>query len=146
MVTNLLSEASPQLRFVVGDYTRLTRGRCACGRTSTRALGGFAGRADDMLNIRGVTLFPSVIDNAVRGVPDAGAEYEVVINRPRGLDELTVRVEAVPGLAVDGHDALRSAVSTAIRSTAELRAEVEILEHGTLPRTQLKARRIRDER
>jgi phenylacetate-CoA ligase len=144
VVTNLLSESSPQLRFVVGDYTRLTRERCACGRTSTRALGGFAGRADDMLNVRGVTLFPSVIDNAVRGVAEAGVEYEVVLTRPRGLDELTVRVEAVPGLPADDHDTLRKAVYTAIRGTAELRAEVEILEYGTLPRTQIKGRRVRD--
>lgn len=142
VVTNLLSEASPQLRFVVGDYTRLTREPLA-GRTSTRALGGFAGRADDMLNVRGVTLFPSVLDDALRSVADAGAEYEVVLTAPRGLDELTVRVEAVPGA---DHDRLRAAVGTAIRRTAELRAEVEVLAHGTLPRTQIKARRVRDER
>lgn len=146
VVTNLISESSPQLRFVVGDYTRLTRERCACGRTSTRALGGFAGRADDMLNIRGVTLFPSVLDDAVRSVAAAGAEYEVVLTAPRGLDEMTVRVEAVPGLTASSHEALRTAVHSAVRRTAELRAEVEVLAHGTLPRTQVKARRIRDER
>jgi len=146
VVTNLLSESSPQLRFVVGDYTRLTRERCACGRTSTRAVGGFAGRADDMLNIRGVTLFPSVLDNVVRGVAEAGAEYEVVITAPRGLDEVTLRIEGVPGLSVERHEGLRDAVGRAVRMHTELRAEVEVLEHGTLPRTQIKARRVRDER
>lgn len=144
MVTNLISEASPQLRFVVGDYTRLGREPCACGRTTTRALGGFGGRADDMLNVRGLTLFPSVIDDAVRGIPEAGTEYEIVLTAPRGLDELTVRCEAAPGLGLDGHGELRRAVATAIRASAELRAEVEVLEHGTLPRTHVKAKRVRD--
>lgn len=144
VVTNLSSEASPQLRFVIGDYTRLGRERCACGRTSTRALGGFAGRADDMLNVRGVTVFPSAIDDAVRGVPDAGAEYEVVLTTPRELDELTVRVEPAPGLGAAAHPALRDAVARAVRGATELRAEVEVLPHGTLRRTERKARRIRD--
>ncbi len=58
VVTNLCSEASPQLRFLVGDYTILTHEPCACGRTHARAVGGMSGRADDMLNVRGVTLFP----------------------------------------------------------------------------------------
>ena len=62
VVTNLFSEASPQLRFLVGDFTTLDARRCACGRTHDRAAGGFLGRADDMLNIRGVTLFPSAIE------------------------------------------------------------------------------------
>ncbi len=141
VVTNLLSEASPQLRFVVGDYTRLTRETCGCGRTSVRALGGFAGRADDMLNIRGITLFPSVFDDAVRGVAAAGSEYEVVLTCSRGLDELTLRVEALPGTDAA---TLREAVVGAVRGVTDLRAGVEVLEHGTLPRTQLKARRIRD--
>lgn len=53
VVTNLASEASPQIRFVVGDYTTLSRDPCDCGRSHVRAVGGFLGRADDMLNVRG---------------------------------------------------------------------------------------------
>jgi phenylacetate-CoA ligase len=93
-----------------------------------------------------VTLFPSALDNVVRGVAEAGAEYEVVLTARRGLDELTLRVEGVPGLPVERHEGLRDAVGRALRMNTELRAEVEVLEHGTLPRTQIKARRVRDER
>jgi phenylacetate-CoA ligase len=146
VVTNLLSEASPQLRFVVGDYTRLKVGRCPCGRTSSTARGGFLGRADDMLNIRGVTLFPSVIDEAVRRVPEAGVEYEVIITNPSGLDELTVRVEAAHGLPASSFDVLRRAVVWEIRSRVGLRATIDVLEPGTLPPTQTKARRVHDRR
>ncbi|WP_007511098.1 phenylacetate--CoA ligase family protein [Pseudofrankia saprophytica] len=144
VVTNLLSEASPQLRFVVGDYTRLGAEPCPCGRNTPRARGGFLGRADDMLNVRGVTLFPSMIEDAVRRVPDAGVEYEIVLTAPRGLDELMVRVEATAGFPAGDHGALREALVREIRSRAELRASVEILEYGVLPRTQTKARRVRD--
>jgi phenylacetate-CoA ligase len=144
VVTNLISEASPQLRFVVGDYTRLGTRPCACGRSTPRAEGGFLGRSDDMLNVRGVTLFPSMIEDAVRRVPAAGTEYEIVLTAPRGLDELTVRVEATPGLPAHDHEALREALAREIRSRAELRAGVEILQHGVLPRTETKARRVRD--
>lgn len=144
VVTNLLSEASPQLRFVVGDYTTLSNAECVCGRTTLRAMGGFLGRADDMLNVRGVTLFPSMIDDAVRRVADVGVEYEIVLTAQRGLDELTVRAEAAANLPTERHEELRNALAREIQSRCELRAVVEVVEHGVLPRTQTKARRIRD--
>ena len=64
--TNMNSESSSQLRFVVGDYTVFDTARCACGRTHVRALGGFHGRADDLLNLRGIKFYPSVLEDAVR--------------------------------------------------------------------------------
>lgn len=141
VVTNLCSEASPQLRFLAGDYTSLTRERCPCGRTHTRAVGGFLGRADDMLNIRGVTLFPSSVEDAVRGVAGLGDEFAIEITRERELDVLTVKVEALPG----GDAAVvAAAVEREVRSRCELRPVVVVLPHGTLPKTQTKARRVRD--
>ena len=77
--TNLNSESSPQLRFLVGDYTTLDRGRCACGRTHARALGSFAGRADDLINLRGIKMFPVQIEEAVRALPGIGDEFEIVL-------------------------------------------------------------------
>lgn len=141
VVTNLLSEASPQLRFVVGDYTTLTRERCGCGRTHTRALGGFQGRADDMLNVRGVTLFPSSVEDAVRSVTGVGDEFTIEITTDNELDVLTVRVEAMPGT---DEALLAAAVERAVRSRCELRPVIEVLAHGTLPPTQRKARRVTD--
>lgn len=141
VVTNLMSEASPQLRFVVGDCTRLTHEACACGRVHTRAVGGFRGRADDMLNVRGVTLFPSSIEDAVRRVDGLGDEFAVEITRERDLDVLTVKVECLP----DGSaEVLNAAVEREIRSSCELRPVVVTLPLGTLPRTQMKAKRVTD--
>jgi phenylacetate-CoA ligase len=144
VVTNLCSEASPQLRFLVGDVTRLTREPCACGRTGTRALGGFVGRADDMLNVRGVTLFPSALEDAVRRVPEVGEEFEVVLTSQRELDVLTLRVECRPDVPDGDREIVAKRIENEVVSRCELRPVIEVLPHGVLERTQTKARRVRD--
>ena len=144
VVTNLCSESSPQLRFLVGDFTTLTRARCGCGRTHMRAQGGFLGRADDMLNVRGVTLFPSAVEDAVRRVPEIGEEFQVVISRERELDVLTVIVEPRPDVAADRHPAVLQMVETEIVSRCELRPVIQAVPYGTLPKTEFKAKRVKD--
>lgn len=144
VVTNLCSEASPQLRFLVGDMTRLTREPCRCGRTSTRAVGGFMGRADDMLNVRGVTLFPSALEDAVRRVPEVGEEFEIVLSTEREMDVLTLRVECRQGVPAGDHEIVAKRVGSEVVSRCELRPVIEVLGHGILERTQQKARRVRD--
>lgn len=146
VVTNLCSESSPQLRFLVGDYTTLTTEVCACGRTHQRAQGGFVGRADDMLNVRGVTLFPSAIEDAVRRVPHVGPEFQIDISTERDLDVLTVRIEPRSDLGSDRHAELAGLVEAEIISRCELRPVVEVLATGTLPPTQFKAKRVVDRR
>ncbi len=144
VVTNLCSEASPQLRFLVGDYTTLTHEPCACGRTHARAVGGMVGRADDMLNVRGVTLFPSSIEDIVRRIPQLGAEFAIVLTKTQELDELIVQVEVLPDVSTDRYAEVGAIVEREIRSRCELRPVVEVLPQGTLPPTQFKAKRVRD--
>jgi phenylacetate-CoA ligase len=144
VVTNLCSEASPQLRFLVGDYTSLTHERCVCGRTHGRAVGGMLGRADDILNVRGLTLFPSSIEDIVRRIPQLGAEFAIVLKTEHELDELIVQVEALPNIPTDHYSQVATIVEMEIRSQCELRPVVEVLPQGTLPPTQFKAKRVRD--
>jgi phenylacetate-CoA ligase len=144
VVTNLCSEASPQLRFLVGDYTVLTHESCTCGRTHARAVGGMSGRADDMLNVRGITLFPSSIEDVVRRVPMLGAEFAIVLTRERDLDVLIVQVEVPSEVSTDRYNEIAAVVEREIRSQCELRAVIEVLPQGTLPPTQFKAKRVRD--
>jgi phenylacetate-CoA ligase len=143
VVTNLVSEASPQLRFLVGDFTALGAGRCDCGRNHPRALGGFVGRADDMLNVRGVTLFPSSVEDAIRRVAQAGNEFEIRLTRERDLDVLTLRVEPAVDANVDAVE-LGRRIESEIIARCELRPVVEVLAPGTLPKTEFKAKRVRD--
>jgi phenylacetate-CoA ligase len=140
--TSLNSEASPQLRFLVGDYTVLDRTRCACGRTHARAIGSFSGRADDLINLRGIKMFPIQIEEAVRAAPGAGDEFEIVLaTNSDGLDVMTVRMEHADHAAPVP---IARTISDEIRSRCEIRADVEVLAPGTLPKTEFKAKRVRD--
>jgi phenylacetate-CoA ligase len=142
--TSLNSESSPQLRFLVGDYTTLDAAPCACGRTHVRALGAFTGRADDLIALRGIKMFPAQIEQAVRAVPGVGDEFEIVLaTREDGLDVMTVRIEH-PAHAEPG--AVAAQVAGELRTRCEVRADVEVLAPNTLPKTEFKARRVLDAR
>jgi phenylacetate-CoA ligase len=142
--TNLNSESSPQLRFLAGDYTILDHAPCPCGRTHVRAVGSFAGRSDDLINLRGIKMFPAQIEQAVRSIDGIGDEYEIWLKTDSsGLDVMTVRVEH----ADYEHAALvRRLVESEIRSRCEARVGVEVVQPGTLPKTEFKAARIKDHR
>ncbi len=136
--TNLNSESSPQLRFLVGDYTVFNQDKCACGRSHVRAVGAFLGRADDLINLRGIKMYPAQIEQAVRAVAGIGDEYEVVITTDEaGLDIMNIRVEH------DNADAEGMVISE-VRARCEVRVTVDVLAPDTLPKTELKAHRIRD--
>ncbi|MEE2995933.1 MAG: AMP-binding protein [Pseudomonadota bacterium] len=140
--TSLNSESSPQLRFLVGDYTTFNRETCECGRSHVRAMGSFTGRADDLINLRGIKFFPSQIEQAVRAVDGVGDEFEIVLSTNEdGLHVMDIRVEHA-----DGGDAIAEQVTGEIRTRCEVRATVEVLKPDTLPKTEFKAKRVRDER
>ena len=103
-----------------------------------------SGRADDMLNVRGVTLFPSSIEDIVRRVPALGAEFVIVLKKEQDLDVLIVQVEALPEVSTERYTGIAAMVEREIRSQCELRAVIEVLPQGTLPPTQFKAKRVRD--
>jgi len=137
--SSLNSESSPQLRFNVGDYTVYSTGQCGCGRTHVRAMGSFAGRADDLINLRGIKMYPVQIEQAVRAIVNIGDEYEVLIETTEaGLDIMTIRVEHSENVAAE--------VANEIKTRCEITVGVEVLTPGTLPTTEFKAKRIRDER
>ncbi len=145
-VTNLNSEGSPQLRFLVGDFATFDRSRCVCGRTFARARGGFAGRADDMLNIRGLKLFPSVIEEIVRGFDALGDEFQIELDTDGVMDVFTIIAET-RGFVDEAIEAeiARQLEAEVIRKT-ELRPRIRIAPPGSLPKTEFKARRVIDRR
>jgi len=140
VITNLCSEASPQIRFLVGDYTTLSYQPCPCGRTHVRT-SGWSGRADDMLNIRGVTLFPSGVEDMVRAIPDLGDEFQIVLEQADGSG---VRFELIVERRSGDDDALRRRVEEEVRFRWDLHVDVTVVPLGTLPKTEFKAKRVRD--
>src|SRR2546422_139721 len=81
-------EALPMLRYRTGDISSIDLAPCACGRTTAR-MARVRGRLDDMLIIRGVNLYPSEIERVLLAVRDVAPYYQVLVDRPGTLDELT---------------------------------------------------------
>jgi phenylacetate-CoA ligase len=134
VLTNLGRLGSPLVRYRTGDRVRRATEPCACGRTFTRLGGGILGRLDDMLIVRGVNVFPSSIEAIVRRFPVE--EFQIEVFRDGELDEVRVLVE------VDGGAAGARRVQEALRTGIGIRLEVAPVAAGTLPRFELKARRV----
>ena len=148
VITALTKEAFPLLRYRTRDIAALDVCPCDCGRTSVR-MSRIVGRTDDMLIIRGVNVFPSQIEEALLRVEGTAPHYEIVIERPAALDEVTVRVEVRPELFSDSMrkmQLLREKLVREIVSVTGIRARVELINPQTLQRTPGKAKRIVDRR
>jgi phenylacetate-CoA ligase len=139
VITNLGRLANPAIRYRTGDRARLIRDVCACGRGFHRLEGGVVGRIDDMLIVRGVNLFPSAIENVVRRFGDVD-EFVVNLYREQEMDELEIRVEASRG---DG-ETLARAIAAQVHVDIGFRPKVSVVAAGSLPRFELKARRVFD--
>jgi phenylacetate-CoA ligase len=141
--TTLTKEALPLLRYRTGDIASLTHERCACGRTFAR-MSAVRGRRDDMLIVRGVNLYPSQIEHVLLGQPGVAPHYQLVVERPETLDELTVCCEPVE----DGANpiALAVTIQKAIRAQIGVTVTVHVKAPGEIPRSEGKAVRVIDRR
>ncbi|NNM71605.1 phenylacetate--CoA ligase family protein [Enterovirga aerilata] len=141
VVTHLDKQAGPLVRWWTGDIVVRDRSRCGCGRTHARLVGGVHGRADDMLIVRGVNVFPSAVEDVVRAIPGLGDEYQIVVDRSV-RDDATGFLKGIR-LRVEGSDpALPARLAEAIKQRLSIRAEIELLPPGSLERTTHKAKRL----
>jgi phenylacetate-CoA ligase len=141
--TTLTKEALPLLRYRTGDLASLTREPCACGRTFAR-MSRVVGRSDDMLIIRGVNVFPSEIERALLAIPELAPHYQIVVERPGHLDELTVEAELREGQP--GGERLDAFVEERLGRALGLAARVRLGPPGSVPRSEGKALRVLDRR
>lgn len=149
VITSLSKEAMPLIRYHTGDVTYFLDEKCSCGRTS-RKLHRFLGRADDMLIVRGINVFPSQIEDVLVSLPEIGNYFQVIVDRPKhGLDELTIQVEmrdeAFTGELADLSRVQRR-VEEKLKSVLNVRSKIELVEKGSLPRTAGKSKKIVDKR
>ncbi|GAA3731655.1 phenylacetate--CoA ligase family protein [Salinactinospora qingdaonensis] len=144
VLTHLDKRACPLVRWWTGDIVVRDSRPCPCSRTHARLVGGVRGRTDDMLVVRGVNLFPSAVEDIVRRTPGATGEFRIVVDpdvtdpETGYLTGIKLRVEALP----ETHRRLRGELAAAIRAELTVRALVEPLHPGELPRTTHKARRV----
>ena len=136
VITNLGRAGWPVFRYRTGDLARHGGRACPCGRTFLKLPGGIAGRVDDLMIVRGVNVFPTSVEAVVRGF-EVG-EFRMVRLRRGELEELRVDVEASEETA--------RAVAEELRLRLSVRIETRAVPAGSLPRFELKARRVVDER
>lgn len=138
VLTNLGRWGSPLIRYRTGDLVRMIRSRCACGRWFARLQGGILGRADEMLVVRGNNVFPSTIEGVLREF-DEVAEFAIAAGSPRPLTELAIEVEPKAGIDVDG---LAERIVAVMRDRLHFRPRVRLVSPGSLPRSEMKSRRV----
>jgi phenylacetate-CoA ligase len=148
VITPLVKEAMPLLRYRTGDITMLMdEGECSCGRG--QKISRILGRSDDMLVVRGINVFPSQIEHVLFSLPEVGEQFMVYLDRIHQLDEMTIEVEmnrdAFSGELRDLHR-VQERIAAALREALGIRTDVKLVEPGTLPRFEGKAKRVVDRR
>jgi phenylacetate-CoA ligase len=139
--TSLTKEALPIVRYRTRDLTRLLPGTAR----TMRRIEKVTGRSDDMLIVRGVNLFPTQVEELILRVPGLSPHFQLVLSRPKRLDELTVRVEARPGAAAaDERSRSEQQLAGLIKENIGVTAAVDVLEPDLIERSAGKAQRVLD--
>lgn len=144
VVTTLRKEGSPLIRYRTYDVTRIMDGACPCGSPfpmHDRILG----RTDDMFIYRAVNIYPSQIDHVLSRLDGIGSEFQIYLKqRESGRDMMLIKAEREAGSKNADDDQLAEQVATEIRRKILVRCQVEIVDYGSLPRTERKSKRVFD--
>jgi len=147
--TTLERTSQPMIRLLSNDLTRWEAPSSPCGRTYPVLPRGIYGRIDDMFTVRGENIYPSAIDDVVMAGPGYGGEHRIVISRTGSMDELAVQVEHDETVAAGGDPAIAgwsARLGDNLREVLGVTATVRPVPRGFFKRTDLKSRRVVDER
>lgn len=142
VITTLVKEGAPLIRFRTHDMSRIIPGECPCGSKYPR-IDTIMGRSDDMMKIKGVNVFPKQIEEILATFPELSSEYQIRISHLDGRDTMRIYVET------NGHvDFMEEAekVAEAVKSKIGFTPLVKVVELGVLPRSEKKTKRVIDER
>jgi len=146
VVTTLEKEAVPLIRYRTRDLTRLIPGRCECGSVLPRH-DRLLGRSDDMIIFRAVNIYPGQVDHVLSGIPGLGSEYQIVLDRKDdGKDYMTLRVERDQGVESHRNEELLGRIGQEIKKQILVSCQVELVDYGSLPRSERKSKRVFDNR
>ena len=137
VLTNFGRLGSPLVRYRTGDLVRVDPRPCPCGCCFARLEGGVLGRVDDMIVIRGNNVYPSALQTILHRFPDV-LEYQITVDRANSLAALHIEVE----VSAPAGDSVVARIEQAIRDELLFRAELRAVPPGTLPRFEMKARRV----
>jgi phenylacetate-CoA ligase len=136
----------PIIRYRTRDLTRFLPGPCACGRVHRR-FDRIAGRADDMLIIKGVNIYPMQVEQVLMAMPEVGQNYLIVLERQGYIDQIKVKVEIKEEFFVEDMrvlKAIQKRITDKLRDEILVTPKIELVEHNSLPRTEGKAVRVQD--
>lgn len=148
VITTLTKEGIPLIRYRTRDLTSLQHGVCECGRTTVK-IAPIMGRSDDMLIIRGINVFPSQIESVILDLPAFEPQYQLIVDRKDNLDTLDVLVEVKQGYYSDDLSkmlALKKELHDKLKSVLSINANVQLVEPGSIERSQGKSNRVVDKR
>ena len=142
VITTLVKEGAPLIRFRTHDISRIIPGECRCGSRFPR-IDTIMGRSDDMVKIKGVNVFPKQIEEILAAFPELSSEYQIRISHLDGRDTMRIYVET------NGHVDFRKMaddVAAAVKGKIGFTPLVKVVELGVLPRSEKKTQRVIDER
>lgn len=148
VLTTLQREGMPLIRYRTRDITKIIKGKCPCGRTHRR-IARMKGRTDDMFIVKGVNIFPSQIETVLMDVPEVDKNYQIIIEREKGLDILKIQVEVKKSTFTGDIVQLRNLqerIKENLKDVILINPIVELVEPGTLPPSTGKAKRVIDKR
>ena len=142
VITTLVKEGAPLIRYRTHDISRIIPGECPCGSRFPR-IDVIQGRSDDMVKFKGVNFFPKQIEEILADFPELSSEYQIRISHLDGRDTLRLYVET------NGHVRfleMADRVADMIKSRIGFTPLVKVVEIGVLPRSEKKTKRVIDER
>lgn len=142
VITTLVKEGAPLIRYRTHDLSRIIPGDCPCGSKFPR-IDTIMGRTDDMMKIKGVNVFPSQIEEVLGTFPEISSEYQIRISHLDGKDTMRIYVETTG--SVDFND-LGRRIADKVKSRIGFTPIVKVVEIGLLPRSTKKTQRVIDER
>lgn len=146
VVSCINKEGFPIIRYRTKDISKLYYEPCPCGRTMAR-MANIIGRADDMLLIRGVNVFPSQIEEVLLKIEGIGPHYEIIVRRENHLDSLEVKVELCDDSKLELYGQLHELekeITSKLRTVLGLTASVKLVAPNSLKRFEGKAKRVTD--
>jgi len=148
VVTMLQKEAFPLIRYKIGDISALDWTTCKCGRTHPRLM-RLSGRADDMLVVKGINVFPSQIESVIGEMPFLAPFYHITLENPNFMDYMMVEVELNEQYLTEDMVELQRMsheLQSRLKDVLNLKADVKLALPGTLPRFEGKAKHVTDNR
>ncbi len=142
VITTLVKEGAPLIRYRTHDLSRIIPGECPCGSRFPR-IDTIDGRTDDMMKIKGVNVFPAQIEEIIGSFREVSGEYQIRISHLDGKDTMRIYVESTGEY---DFAALAKAIAERTKQRIGFTPIVKVVETGILPRSEKKTKRVIDER